>query len=125
MPVLLSVTKEPRVVPATKRINKTVLQKHVASEPRLKHKTTRHHTINLQHRHPVVKNKQRLLGRLRSTKSRLTRLVKPAIKNSHFQAQSVQYVDKYQGRWACPEYNPETGHNKSLYALLMGKQRLI
>ena len=68
MPVLPSVTKEPRVVPATSCINKTVLQKNVAAEPRVKHKTTQHHTIPLQHQHPVVQNKQRLLGRLRPTK---------------------------------------------------------
>ena len=54
MPVLTSVTKEPRVVPAKKHINKTVLQKHVMAEPRVKHKTTRHHNIPLRHHHPVV-----------------------------------------------------------------------
>ena len=55
MQVLPIVTKEPRVVPATKHIqDKTVIQKHVAEEPRVKHKTARHHTIPLRHRHPVV-----------------------------------------------------------------------
>ena len=102
------------MVPATKHIKKTVPQKHVEEEPRLKHKTTRHHTIPLRHRHPVVQNKPRLLGRLRPTKSRLTRLVKTAIKNSHFQAQIVKNVEEYQGHWACPVYHLETGHNQSL-----------
>ena len=123
-PVFPSVTKERRVVPAKKHIKKTILQKHVASEPRVEHKTTRHHTIPLRHRHPVVQNKQRLLGRLRSTKSRLTRLVKTAINNSHFQSQSVQNVEDYQGHWACPVYHLETGHNKSLDALFRGQQSL-
>ena len=124
MPVLPSVTKEPRVVPATKHINKTVLQKNVAAEPRVKHKTTRHHTIPLRHRHPVVQNKLCLLGHLRPTKSRLTRWVKTEINNSHFQAQSVQNVEEYQGHWACPVYYPETGHQQSLDALLRGQQSL-
>ena len=124
MPVLTSVKKEPRVVPATKRIKKTVIQKHVAAEPRVKHKTTQHHTIPLQHQHPVVQNKQRLLGRLRPTKSRLTRLVKTAIYNSHFLAQSVQNVEDYQGHWACPVYHPETGHKQHLDVLLRLQQSL-
>ena len=124
MPVLPSVTKEPRVVPATKRINKTLLQKQLAAEPRVKHKTTHHHNITLQHRHPVVQNKQRFLGRLRPKKSRLTRLVKTAINNSHFQAQSVQNVEDYPGRWECPLYHPETGHKQSLDALWRVQQSL-
>ena len=54
MPVSTSVTKEPRLVPETKDIhNKT----DVAAQPRAKHKTTRHHSIPLQHRHPVVQKK--------------------------------------------------------------------
>ena len=124
MPVLPSVTKEPRVVPATKHIHKTVLQKHVTAEPRVKHKTTRHYNIPLRHRHPVVQNKTRLLGRLRPTKSRLTILVKTSINNSHFQAQSVQNVEDYQGRWACPVYHPETEYKQSLYALFRVQQSI-
>ena len=50
--------------------------------------------------------------------------MKTAIINSHFQAQSVQNVEDYQGHWACPVYCPETGHKQSLYALLMGKQSI-
>ena len=50
--------------------------------------------------------------------------MKTAIKNSYFQAQSVQNVEDYQGRWACPVYHPETVHNKSLDALLRGQQSL-
>ena len=124
MPVLPSAKKEPRVVPAKKHINKTVLHKHVAAEPRVKHKTTWHHTMPLQYCHPVVQNKPRLLGRLRPTKSPLTRLVKTSIKNSPFQAQSVQNVETYQGHWACPVYHPETGHKQSLDALLRVQQSL-
>ena len=125
MPVLPSVTKEPRVVPVKKHIqNKTVIQKHVAAEPKVKHKNTRHHTTPLRHCHPVVQNKPRLLGRLRPTKSRLTRLVKTAINNSHFQAQSVHNVEEHQGHWACPVYHPETGHKQYLDALLRGQQNL-
>ena len=88
----------------------------------MKHKTTHRHTIRPQHRHPVAQNKQRLLGSLRPLKSRLTRLVKTAINKSHFQAQSVQNVEEYQGHWASPVYHPETGHKQSLYALLRGKK---
>ena len=72
----------------------------------------------------MVQNKQRLLGRLRPTKSRLTILVKTAINNSHFQAQRVQNVEEYQVHWECPVYHPETGHKQSLDALLRGKQSL-
>ena len=72
----------------------------------------------------MVQNKPHLLGRLRPTKSRLTRLVKTAINNSHFQAQSVQNVEAYQGHWVCPVYHPETGHKQSLDELLMGQQSL-
>ena len=55
-PVLPSVTKEPRVLPSTKHIHdKTVIQKHVAAEPRVKQKAAQHHSIPLRHRHPVVK----------------------------------------------------------------------
>ena len=50
--------------------------------------------------------------------------MKTAINNSHFQAQSVQSVEDYQGHWACPVYHPETGHKQSLHALLKGKQNL-
>ena len=50
MPVLPSITKEPKVVSAKKCINKTVLQQNVVAEPRVKHKTTWHHTIPLRHR---------------------------------------------------------------------------
>ena len=97
------------MVPETKHIHdKTVIQKHVAAEQRVNQKTTRHHSIPLRHLHPVVQNKPRLLGRLRPTKSRLAILVKIAISNSHFQAQSVQNVEDYQGHWACPVYHPET-----------------
>ena len=39
MQVLPRVTKETSLVPATTHINKTVLRKHVAAEPRVKHKT--------------------------------------------------------------------------------------
>ena len=112
------------MVPATKRINKTLLQKQLAAEPRVKHKTTQHHNITLQHRHPVVQNKPRLLGRLRPKKSRLARLVKTAINNLHLQAQSVKNVEDYPGRWECPVYHPETGHKQSLDALLRGKKSL-
>ena len=119
IPVSPSVTKEPRVVPETKHIHdKTVLQKHVAAEPILKHKTTQHHTIPLLHCHPVVQNKRRLLGRLRPAKSRINRLAKAVVKNSHFQAQSVQNIEEYHGHWACPVYHPETRHKQSLYSLL-------
>ena len=90
----------------------------------MKHKTTRHYTIPLRHSHPVVQNKPRLLGRLRPTKSQLTILVKSAIKNSHFQAQSVQNVEQYQGHWACPGYHTETGHKQSLDELLRVQQSL-
>ena len=114
MPVLPSIAKGSRVVPAKKHIqDKTVIKRHVASEPRVKHKTTRHHTTPLWHRHPVVQNKPFLLGRLRPIKSRLTILVKTAINNSHFQAQGVQNVEEYQVHWECPVYHPETGHKQS------------
>ena len=96
----------------------------MSAEPKVKHKTTQHHTTPLQHRHPVVQNKQRLLGRLCPRKSRLTRLVKTAINNSHFQAKSVKNVDDYQDHWACPVYHPETGHKQSLDALLRVQQSL-
>ena len=96
----------------------------MAIEPRVKHKTTQHHTTPLQHRQPVVQNKQRLLVPLRPTKSRLTRLLKTEINNSHFQTQSVQNVEDYQGNWACPVYHPETGHNQPLDSLLRGQQSL-
>ena len=79
------------MVPATKHINdKTVLQKHVAEETGVKQKTTRHHSIPLRHRHPVVQKKLRLIGCLLPTKSRLNRLVNSSVNNSHFQAQSVK-----------------------------------
>ena len=90
----------------------------------MKHKTTRHHTIPLRHRHPVVQNKPRLLGRLRPTKSRLTILVKTEINNSHFQSQSVQNVKEYQLHWACPVYHTETVHKQSLYTVLRGQKGL-
>ena len=96
----------------------------MATEPRVSHKTTRHHTIPLLHRHPVVQNKPLLLGRLRPTKSRLNILVKTEINNSHFQAQSVKNLEEYQGYWACPVYHPETEHNQSIDALLRGQQSL-
>ena len=93
VPVSPSVTKEPRLVPATKHIHdKTVLHKHVAEEPRVKQKTKRHHYIPLRHIHLVVQNKLRLLGRLCHIKSRINRLVKAAVNNSHFQAQSVKNI---------------------------------
>ena len=72
----------------------------------------------------MVQNKQRLLGRLRPTKSRLTILVKTAINNSHSQLQSVQNVEEYQGHWACPVYHPKTGHKQPLDSLLRVQQSL-
>ena len=50
--------------------------------------------------------------------------MKTAMNNFHFQAQSVQNLEDYQGHWSCPVYRPETGHNQSLDALLRGQQSL-
>ena len=48
--------------------------------------------------------------------------MKAAVNNSHFQAQSVQKIEEYQGHWACLVYHPETGHKKSLDTLLKGQE---
>ena len=50
--------------------------------------------------------------------------MKTAINNSHFQAQSVKNVEKYQGHWEFPVYHPETVHKQSLDALLRGQKSL-
>ena len=72
----------------------------------------------------MVQKKTRLLGRLRPTKSQLTRLAKTEINNSHFQAQSVQNVEEYKCNWECPRYHTETGHKQPLDALLGVQQSL-
>ena len=48
--------------------------------------------------------------------------MKAAIINSHFQAQSVQKIEEYQGHWACPLHHPETGHKQYLDELLEGQE---
>ena len=72
----------------------------------------------------MVQNKPRLPGRLRPTKSRLTRLVKNRNQQFAFLSTKCKNVEEYIVYWACTVYHPETGHKQSLYALLSGKQSL-
>ena len=115
-------TKIPMVIPTQNisEVNLNVRDK-VAAEPRVQKVAPKYYkSISLRYLHPLIQNKLSLLGHLRPTKSRFTRLVRQAVHNSHPQVQSVQTISKYDTHWACPVFHPNTGNKLSLDQLLQG-----
>ena len=122
MPLLSIETKAPMVIPPQNlsEVDLNVRDK-VAEEPMVQKVAPKNNNSRLlRYLHPLIQNKLSLLERLHPTNSRLTRLVRQAVHNSHPQAQSVQTISRDDTHWACPVFHPNTGSKLSLDQLLQG-----